>query len=1353
MAGEIEPVEYYENPVLTKSGKERIAAWHNTLLKDEAGKIIGTLSSGEDITERKKAEEALTNEAIRRRVLIDQSRDGIVVLDQDGKVYEANQRYAEMLGYSAEEVRQLHVWDWDAQWTREQLLEMIRLVDAAGDHFETRHRRKDGTFYDVEISTNGAVLGGRKLVFCVCRDISERKKAEEALRESEERYKALYDDAPVGYHGVDREGMFTRVNRTEADLLGYSPEEMIGKYVWEFVPEDQKELSKKSVRKKIRQKKAMEGFERKIVCKDGKQIDTYIVDRLILDKNGKVLGTRATMQDITERKRAEEALQKRTYDLGKRIKELNCLYSLSKLVEYPGVSLEELYEGAIDLITRAWQYPDITCARITLKEKEFKTDNFKRTKWKQSAYIKIFGKRTGKVEVFYLEKRPFLKEEKYLIDAIAERLGDATERKQAEEALREREELNFALFKYNPVQTIVVDLEGGITKCNLAKRKSGDRLPEIGDVMYMDYAGKHQIDMHAELMECIRTGETKEFSELKYGDKVLSITIAPFPKGAIIASLDITERKWAEEALRESEERYKGLSEVTIEGILIHDKGVLVDANSAFVEMFGYEIEELKGKNIIDLLAYPDSKDAIREKIAGEITTPHELLAYRKDGTIFPLELEAREVRYKGKVLRVTAVRDITERKLAEEALKESERRYKELYDEAPVGYHEIDREGKITRVNQTEAALLGYTPEEITGKYVWEFMPEDQQELSKISIRKKIGQKKAVEGFERKYVCKDGKQIDVYIIDRLLLDKDGEVTSIRSALEDITERKRAEEELIKVREQVENYLYIAGVMIATIDDKENITMMNKKGYEILCYKEGELIGKNWFDTLIPERIREEIRGVYNQLMSGDIEPVEYYENQLLTKDGEERIIAFNNTVLRNPDNKITGILLSGEDITERKKVEEALKAEHSKLETRLRHESLLAEIASSLNSAGSFQDIMGELIARIGKTMGVDSAGFYRFDVNCEAANRFDTWNSYSGQQKLEFPQVIPCSRISNFCQQLKANESVILSNVSESEVKEKDFFANSDLKALIICPLSIVNQFKGFVCFVYQHEHIWSPEEINIYKTISDMIASAWERDSQFHARLEAEKKHTETIRLAEKTWRLASIGVMAAGITHEINQPLSIIKITADSMILWDEDNKRVLPGKLLKSLVRISDNVTRIDRIIRQMRYFGKSPDKTALETIDLNESVKNAVSLISRQLLSHEINLQIDLEDASLPIQGNRIHLEQIVINLVTNAIQALDTCENKDKIIKITSSRAKISAILKVEDNGPGFTEEVGNKIFDPFFSTKRSTGGTGLGLAIVKSFVYGFGGSIGAENNKTSGATFIVRFPISQST
>jgi PAS domain S-box-containing protein len=165
----------------SKDGREVICLYNGELIMTESGQQL--LSIALDVTELKKARDALADEAVRRRILIDGSRDGIVVLQHDGKVYEANKMYARMLGYTPEEVLQLYVWDWDVQWTREQLLEMIRQVDAAGDHFETRHRRKDGTFLDVEISTNGALCGGQKLIFCVCRDITERKRAEKRLQE------------------------------------------------------------------------------------------------------------------------------------------------------------------------------------------------------------------------------------------------------------------------------------------------------------------------------------------------------------------------------------------------------------------------------------------------------------------------------------------------------------------------------------------------------------------------------------------------------------------------------------------------------------------------------------------------------------------------------------------------------------------------------------------------------------------------------------------------------------------------------------------------------------------------------------------------------------------------------------------------------------------------------------------------------------------------------------------------------------------------------------------------------------------------------------------------------------------
>lgn len=133
--------------------------------------------------ELKRTELLLSDEINWRRLMIEESRDAIVVLDQETKVYEANKRFSDMLGYSLEEIYKLHAWEWDVNLSREQILELAKLVDKSGHHFETQHRRKDGTIIDVELSNNGALYRGKKLIFCICRDISERKKAEkEALR-------------------------------------------------------------------------------------------------------------------------------------------------------------------------------------------------------------------------------------------------------------------------------------------------------------------------------------------------------------------------------------------------------------------------------------------------------------------------------------------------------------------------------------------------------------------------------------------------------------------------------------------------------------------------------------------------------------------------------------------------------------------------------------------------------------------------------------------------------------------------------------------------------------------------------------------------------------------------------------------------------------------------------------------------------------------------------------------------------------------------------------------------------------------------------------------------------------------
>ena len=134
----------------------------------------------------------------------------------------------------------------------------------------------------------------------------------------------------------------------------------------------------------------------------------------------------------------EEELRRLNHDLADRVKELNCLYGLSRLVEQPDMTLEQIFQGLAELIPPAWEYPDITCAQVLFEDRRFKTANFRKTKWIQSADIKVFGKNTGAIEVCYRRKMPeldegaFLAEERDLVDALAERLGRVAELRQTE---------------------------------------------------------------------------------------------------------------------------------------------------------------------------------------------------------------------------------------------------------------------------------------------------------------------------------------------------------------------------------------------------------------------------------------------------------------------------------------------------------------------------------------------------------------------------------------------------------------------------------------------------------------------------------------------------------------------------------------------------------------------------------------------------------------------------------------------------------------------------------------------------------------------------------------------------------
>jgi PAS domain S-box-containing protein len=258
--------------------------------------------------ENHKAQQALADEAVRRRVFMERSTDGIVILDQNGKVFEANKRFCEMLGYTSDEILKLHIWDWDNEYSHDELVTMANSITDAGPRIETKHRRKDGSIFDVDITSNAAVFAGHKLTYCVCRDISEKKKAQENLRISEERYRTLVAISPDGIVSISTKGIITFASDQIYKIFGYPDEkEVIGQPVLNWISADDREKMASNIKKALMGEDV--GIHEYHVCRrDGELFWIEANSSIIKDTQGNATGLLGIIRDITERKKMQDSL-------------------------------------------------------------------------------------------------------------------------------------------------------------------------------------------------------------------------------------------------------------------------------------------------------------------------------------------------------------------------------------------------------------------------------------------------------------------------------------------------------------------------------------------------------------------------------------------------------------------------------------------------------------------------------------------------------------------------------------------------------------------------------------------------------------------------------------------------------------------------------------------------------------------------------------------------------------------------------------------------------------------------------------------------------------------------------------
>lgn len=264
----------------------------------------------------------------------------------------------------------------------------------------------------------------------------------------------------------------------------------------------------------------------------------------------------------------------------------------------------------------------------------------------------------------------------------------------------------------------------------------------------------------------------------------------------------------------------------------------------------------------------------------------------------------------------------ITKRRRVEDTLRESEALYSVLAESAEEAIFIIDRAYSIRYVNRFAAGLLDAGKDEITGRRLDEVFPTDIVKFQRERISSVFATGGTVSVEDRMVFGRHDMWFDTSLVP--LRDREGKISAVMGISHDITGLKKAEAGIAEERDRAQRYLDVAGVILIIIGKDQGVTLINKKGCELLERGERDILGRNWFDNFIPEGARAEAVDVFSRLMSGLDGALEYYEGPII-HSGTEKTIAWHNTLLKDSEGKITGILSSGEDITERKLMLEAI--------------------------------------------------------------------------------------------------------------------------------------------------------------------------------------------------------------------------------------------------------------------------------------------------------------------------------------------------------------------------------------------------------------------------------------------
>jgi PAS domain S-box-containing protein len=1375
------------------------------LFEEIAGDIAFALHDMEQEQERERVEEALQASEEMYKTVVEDAPIGIYYNDFSGTFLYGNKKAEEIVGYKVEELLgksffKLKLLRPEGIAKAAKLLALNKLGKATGPDLFTLNR-KDGTTSIVEIRTKVSTFDGKEAVLGMVEDITERQKAERELSKTQAQLSSAVQMAHLGPWEYDAiKDLFT-FNDAFYELFHTTAEEVGGytissaEYARRFVHPEDAHLVGEEVRKALQadDPNFSRQLDHRIIYADGKVGYISVRFFVVKDETGRTVRTYGVNQDITERKRAEEALQ------AEKNKLQSLIDAMEDTITIQDTEFNIIYQNEPSRIASGGDHLGEKCYRVyegresicegCPVEKAFK-DGKSHTSERMTTIA-------GKVAFWENTANPIRDAGGKIISCL-EIARDITERKKQEQALQaEKNKLQSLIDAMTDALNIIDRDYNLIYQNEPAKRPFGER---TGEKCYLVFEGNKKVCEGCPVEQAFKDGKshTAERRTVTPSGEVIFWENTANPirdaEGRIVSCLeiakDITERKKQEQALADELTRRRLLIDKSLDGIVVLDVNArVVEANQRFADMLGYTLEEVHKLHTWDWdKNFPPEKILEMGRNVDEKGLHLETKHTRKDGSVIDVDISISGIMYGGRKLIFCIQRDVTERNRAEEALKNSEESYRELSNSITDVFFAMDEHLRYTYWNRASEILTGVRAEDAIGKSLQDIFPDTP------GLRKAEKVYRAVLKTQKSRTFVNDFDID----GRYCIFEIGAYPSrggISVFARDITERKRAEEALHQSEEKY-RALFDSTVIGTVVIDAETmkVVMANQAAVKIFGLSSAEeTIGASPLDFAPPEDRERILELILKELFEQDLQQTR--EFRMITKDG--RAIWVSVTAVRiMHEGRLAG-LVSLTDITGRKEMEEAINLQtayfqqlfdnspdailmtdtnskviqtnrgfeklfgysNEEVKGRSLSELIIPEVYVQ-EASDTFQRISGGEVVRKesvrrrkdGSLVNVSVLG-YPIRSNDKLVGAYGVYSDITERNRAE-------ETIKRAAEEWRETFDSITDAIS---IHDRDFKVLRANKAFADIFHKKPSQIIGKHCYELHKRnkpHSGCPHkktlatkkpavaefyESNLrkyrYETTSPIFDEKGKVVSTVHLTRDVteQKQQHERLMMAD---RLASIGELAAGTAHELNNPLT--SVIGFSQLLMEKD----IPDDIREDAELIYNEAQRAANVTKSLLTFGRkhAPVK---QLNQINNIVEDVLKLRAYEHKVNSIEVKRQLTPDLPEIMVDYFQMQQAFLNIIINAEYFMTEAHNKG-VLTITTKKQNSSVKISIADDGPGIPEENLSRIFNPFFTTKEAGKGTGLGLSICHGIVAEHGGQIFARNQHGKGATIFIELPIS---